>query len=82
MGQGLCKGEPCPGGRPPAGGAGGTAGLRAEASGHRSPYSLKYLTLGPEFCLVALTIGRFAFVCFFLFWGGRAEGHTMWLVGS
>ena len=64
------------------GGAGGTAGLRAEASRHRSPYSLKYLTLGPEFCLVVLTIGRFAFVCLFFSFLQGAEGHTMWLVGS
>ena len=72
MEQGIYKGEPCPGGRPAAWGAGGPARLGTEASRHRSPYGLKCLALGPEFCLVVLTIGRFVFVCLFAFsfWGG------------
>lgn len=52
-------------------GAGGPARLGTEASRHRSPYGLKCLALGPEFCLVVLTIGRFVFVCLlFPFLGG------------
>ena len=76
MEQGLYKGEPCPGGRPAARGAGGPARLGAEASRHRSPYGLKCLALGPEFCLVILTIGRFVFVCLFFPFLGGAPHHV------
>lgn len=60
---------------PAAWGVGGPAGLGAEASRHRSRYGLKCLALGPEFCLVVLTTGRFVFVCFF-FSGGEGPHHV------
>ena len=64
-------------------GAGGPARLGTEASRHRSPYGLKCLALGPKFCLVVLTIGRFVFVCLFAFsFLGGATPCGLWDLSS